>query len=1749
MNMEELDLEEDVRVVVALETTAIVDVLCLQRNNVLQQIYGLVDARTRERVQNLPSLRESVSSVVDYFKNSDQNRCRHFLDTFWGFCENIPLELEIQILSVAGSSTGALVNNSHLPDLENSPRSRSAKRACLDQVQSYINAVKHFLQKKFEKVTKDIKKKVCLDQTWLCWKMQKYARVRDRQAKAQEGEEVSTEHKESIEALLKKTGRVVMLSGQAGSGKTLLMHYLGHHWAQGSYPSIQLLFLLEFRQLNLVSQPLSLKELLFRFFLPSEEDHEQSEAVLNYVLSNPEKICFIFDGYDEFGARFTDPKELDGDVNHYQKLPLADLLSALCSSKILPGCTVLVTCRPRDAFDLFGSSGYFVAELLGFNQQRVQEYTEEYFHEKGSEIKERAVSLLMNSHHLLSMSHVPGLCHVCCVCLDHFLSRDMSQQPIQLPTSLTQIYLQILSAFINRGQGCGSSDNHTTLLEAYRVQINTLGKLAMNGLEKSQIVFPADELPTEIMNFGANAGILSRVDLTCADGSRRLGCAFTHLTMQEFMAALHLMTSSDITEVKLKEKLNLKSRWTAKTDPKSVFTDSLHLYMCGLAAEACTSNLVLLEGTENARTVVQKRQETVLKILQRFVVSGRQTGPKIIELCRCAHETQNLDLARAVGSRDRFELRNIRLNPVDIDALAFVTSSVNQMVYLDFGACSIEPECLSLLVNCKNLETLIFRSRKYDDKFAVALSGILTQLQSLKHLEFISACLTNSGAAKLFKALECCRQITHLNVSDNHLSDESVKKIAAMIPKLANLTSVKLGKNNITNSGIFLLIEKMAGLLKIKKIYANAQEKKIDVLFWSSPTNANTEDPNNAGNFKEVILNDLNLRCVNVSNLCKVLKGCSTLTVLNLSSNLLSTNGLKKLLEQLPSFDTLKEINVSDNAVDMDGVVLLSNYLCNSTFYVKHLSEVNASHNGRRKLVLKFSGSESDAQVTSHDCDILPKKFSLTECDIQPTHMKELCKNLSSCRNPLDLDFSHGTLMDESIGELLRFLSKMVSLRLLNLSHVQMSTDSALLLVQLLSDCQRTAAVELRPQGKAFVKFLQATSETATCKLNQYKLSSANVTKLCSILKHCHHLTDLDLSSNFLQDEGVKTFVQILPKLKISNSVSLNDNNLTENGVLYLLSLMNTCERVAAVEVSLAKEMQQALIRFDQKNLTGKFFSLRNCCFDSKHLSSFVDTLTSCPKLTLLLTSCTVQSQDLYHLLNKLATLSSIQTLELRNNSFNAEAVRHLVTELCRDANHRTIRIMEPWIKGEAAVDLVAGCLESNPHIKEIRVEKSCLNLSVESLNSAVVLQENGNFPQIAVDSISFDDCEVKGLHLSSLKSTVQKCPSLQELQFSQLMMGADGAKFLSSVLPLLDNLKTLSLNSTGDTEAVVIALQHTQKHLEKLSLSNHVIKDSGAAVLGNALQALTRMRSLSLLQCLNCTAAGGRDLVRGLVQCRSLEEIRLESLELDEESAACFAHGLQTMVSLKNISLKNMTSKDSSGILCVLASLQTLIELEVLELFELRMGDRGIEELVKHIPNLTKLKTINLSGNCVSDHAGEMLVKALAHCKALQQICLSKNKLGHSFAAVLGQVLPSFSELFELDLSENPIGSEGCSSLCTGLVNLKALKKLHLTAIETSDLVNVASCLEHCTSLEDVSLAWNECENDVVLKLAQVLPQCSKLKRLDLESNNINTSGAKSLAICLQLCPWIEVIRLWRNPIQKDDPIFKDERLNFSST
>uniref|UniRef100_A0AAY4DSZ0 NACHT domain-containing protein n=1 Tax=Denticeps clupeoides TaxID=299321 RepID=A0AAY4DSZ0_9TELE len=791
--METGNLEEDVCSVVAQESQALVEVLCSQRHDILRNLCSLVtDQPALEDLRQLTNLRECATRLVGHFKTAEPVKCAEFLQALCMSCENMPMLLESQLMCAAGCVTGAVCFFLTLL-IAICDHSVAALWVIIyglchcfytDHVQNYVDAVKTLLLQKYKRVTQDVVREVHLHETWVSLQKRTSSRNRVDRIHGQDGEDSSVECRVTVESLLGNSGQVIVLLGQAGSGKTLLMHCLGHRWAQGAFPSFHLLFLLEFRQLNLVGQPLSLKELLFRFVLPPSSE-DQGEEVLDFISSNPEKVCLIFDGYDEFRTKFANPDKLSSALDSSTQLPIAELLSGLCSQKILSKCTLLVTCRPRDVTYMFHNSGY-IGELLGFDQKSIQEYTEQFFQGKDRSICERAITHLMTSRHLLTMCHVPALCHICCVCLDHLFSTNGWQNSLQLPRTLTQIYLQILSAFLHRNSDKSSSETVGSVLQRFRSEIRWLGSLAMEGLEDRRIVFEIEESPLCFTDFATRVGILCQVDLNFEGRYRSLVYSFMHLTMQEFLGAVHLMTSESVTDAAFKKKLALKTRWAAKNEPKMVFTDSIQLFLCGLASSDCMPYLILLAG-DNAEARLRKRQSTVLKVLESFAGNANLTGPKIVELCRCTHETQDVALAMKVGSRQRFELRNIRVNPVDLDALAFVISAAEGNAILDFGGCSLEPECLDVLPNCKKVESLIFHSRKYDDKFAQSLSGIIPKLQTLKQLEFTNCSLTDDGATKLIHALKECPMIEKINLSGNILTNKSLKLIVDTLPRLLNL--------------------------------------------------------------------------------------------------------------------------------------------------------------------------------------------------------------------------------------------------------------------------------------------------------------------------------------------------------------------------------------------------------------------------------------------------------------------------------------------------------------------------------------------------------------------------------------------------------------------------------------------------------------------------------------------------------------------------------------------------------------------------------------------------------------------------------------------------------------------------------------------------------------------------------------------------------------------------------------------------
>ncbi|XP_024911906.1 protein NLRC5 isoform X3 [Cynoglossus semilaevis] len=1704
---------ENVKTVLAQEYEELLHVLSCQPPEVIMELCKILPNRAAWTTDHGLaantglSAAEVITAMLKHLQSSSNAKeCCSFLQSFCLICENIPMRLESRLMSAAGNTNNespgpsATYKESLSSPIEAQQLNKRQQielpsyQSCQDHWQQYIVATRSLLQRRWDRLREALVKEINLESVWVNPRTGTKGRERpdqtpgpvDRGSRTPEsdGEFRFFESRVTLETFLQEcAGKVTVIVGQAGSGKTLLMSHLGQQWAcgLGPIPSSSLFVLLEFRQLNLLSSPRSLSELLFHCYLPPDDGDCEKSAIVNYLLANPGQSCWVLDGYDEFYSKLSKQEVNRDQLDPETSLPVADLITALLSRQLLPGCTVLVTCRLRDVVDLEAVSDK-VGQLVEWERPEIEEYVDSFFEAKGDSASRalgpQAADLLLSDQHLLAMASVPVLCNICCICLKHLLERERDQRAKQqsregetegeasgldpenrvrrakrsvkiksegdvsrpanstkpprtrtlIPSTLTQVYLTLICAFLSRDkekesnveksktQSCVSGLSALSLRGS---ELSELSQLAWKGLEESKILFLKEDIDPKILEFSVKTGILSQVELRLQNGRVDTGYCFIHLTIQEFLAALRIMTSSDVIDAELRNRVGLKTRWTTRSDQRTVFTDSLHLFLCGLASKDCTAALVDLaqgSGRAGVQNWVLQRQALVLKLLKNLCSNNTLTGPKILDLCHCIQESQDQKLASTVlGTRSSVELRNIRLSPKDINALAFAVNSVGEKgVGLDFGSCSMELECLDLLQRCRYLQHLSFRSRRYDDRFAEKLSSILPNLPALRKLDFCGASLTSAGAASLASALEKCLHITDVNVSDNSLRDDGIRVIADVFDKLPGLMSVKLSRNNSSLKTLNFLIGKMSSCSNVQDIHADAV-KELTVRFCPKSNNdshQNTEPTVSLLNQKwsktemqniaqslvrcstlsvldlsggswtveiletltrflpkfsvsnKIMLNDscpsvdglivlttLLSKCPAVKELHIRLKsgldpaqvtvvfpggsrkpaetrtlclsGCGLqhthlerlwkslgkscdVTELDLSSNCLRNRGLQMLLDVLPRLSNIQEINVSNNGIDMEGVAALAQTLSS---YVS-LSEVDISDEGGKQVMMKFRSDRSDDKQKL-------KLFRITHSSLRPSDVTTLCRKLASCRSELELHLSRCSLKDAAVKSLLRMIPKMTSLQRIDISNSVSSPSEALTFVSCLKICHRISSVELRPGGECSIILKPVKAEQTSCSFTQFHLNEDNVKELTEILQQGPQLSYLDLSNNQLGDEEVKCVMDSLPRLNISCFVNLSNNRLTQQGLLDVVQTMCTYENISSVEISIEEEAR-CLLLFCQQNVCEKTLSIKESSLRSEHLTRLSEIVSHCPSLT---------------------------TLELKNNSLQPEWIEDLMEELTVGPRGCRVSIQESWMRAGEAVSLLCRCLELSSNIQKIRVNQSVLELCL--------MKPSG------LTSFSLVDCALEQHHLSPLIAVLQRCLSLTALEFSNNTVGTEGVPCLLSLFP---QLTSVSIVSNKHSSAVVEALPETLLRsltLQHLNLSGHVIGDAAAQKLTAV---LPRLRSLNLSHC-SWSAAGGLQLLSALTDCVSLEELCLDSVQLDEDGLMCLSHVLRSFSCVRSLRLNEIvTSVGTSDIQTVL-------------------------DLLTSMEDLTHVEELELSQNLICDQSGDRLLQALNNCVHLEEL------------------------------------------------------------------------------------------------------------------------------------------------------------------
>ena len=610
----------------------------------------------------------------------------------------------------------------------------------------------------------------------------------------------------------KKHGNVLVV-GRPGIGKTSLSTKMLRLWATGEAfnedhhekSHFKIVFLVTFRRFN-DNAELSLHELLAR----AETVQRLDDSVLDFVQNEPTKVLLIFDGLDEYSRKEDISAQEDDSTykNHVEeKMPLSVLYNKLAAGKLLRGASILTTTRPKAVEFVVHVNFQRTVEILGFTSTNVEEYVQR-FSQDFTGAKEKIWEHIKSNANLFSLCYIPVNCFLICHCL---LQIFLSSSAHQLPTKITDIYqMTVKMVFFKHNREEFSLEELEKLKKTHMYEpfenfpeklqklFYRLGEIAFKGIKEGRLLFQSSEVSGL-----EECGLLHK--LPDVQSKRLLNeppksqFCFTHLTVQEFFAAKHLVNT--IAKKKL-EKFVAKhindGRWQVVLQ-----------FIAGLLTSSSDIFVKLLpESTEKERNYVSSEPKTLT-----YWPATREDKDLVVQVCKCLYEINDEQQPVLQNKIEKIKFNAVvfgscTLAPIDVAAVLHFLENAEEVLYInllnnelgDFGANEVKKFIVNKERKLKQID--IGRNNLTDNAakdFAAALKHSNCKLESL----YLSSNNFVDNAAKDFAAAlkhSNCK-LKSLALGYNEFTDNAAKDFAAAL-KHSNckLKSLDLSDNNFTEN-------------------------------------------------------------------------------------------------------------------------------------------------------------------------------------------------------------------------------------------------------------------------------------------------------------------------------------------------------------------------------------------------------------------------------------------------------------------------------------------------------------------------------------------------------------------------------------------------------------------------------------------------------------------------------------------------------------------------------------------------------------------------------------------------------------------------------------------------------------------------------------------------------------------------------------------------------------------------------------
>uniref|UniRef100_A0AAX7TAL5 NACHT domain-containing protein n=1 Tax=Astatotilapia calliptera TaxID=8154 RepID=A0AAX7TAL5_ASTCA len=463
----------------------------------------------------------------------------------------------------------------------------------------------------------------------------------------------------------KEEPKIVLTKGVAGIGKTVLTQKFILDWAEGkANQDIQFIFPFTFRELNVLKEEkFSLVELVHHFFTETKE-----AGICSF---EDFQVVFIFDGLDECRLPLdfhnteliTDPRK---------STSVEVLLTNLIRGKLLPSVHLWITTRPAAANQIPSDCVNILTEVRGFTDPQKEQYFKKRFSD--DKLSDKVLSHMKTSRSIHIMCHIPVFCWITATVLEDVLK---TREGGELPKNLTEMYIHFLVV-----QTKLSNIKYNQYKS--RKMIESLGKLAFNELQKDNLIFYESDLTEcgiDIKEASVYSGVFTQLFREERGLYQDKVFCFIHLSVQEFLAALHVHLTF------IKSGINLMEEQQSTFQRENLFyqcsvdkalespNGHLDLFLRFLFGLSLQSNQILLRGLlTQPGSGSPTKEETVQYI--KIKIEEIPCPEKSINLFHCLNELNDRSLVEEIQKSLRSgSLSTDKLSSAQWSALVFILLS------------------------------------------------------------------------------------------------------------------------------------------------------------------------------------------------------------------------------------------------------------------------------------------------------------------------------------------------------------------------------------------------------------------------------------------------------------------------------------------------------------------------------------------------------------------------------------------------------------------------------------------------------------------------------------------------------------------------------------------------------------------------------------------------------------------------------------------------------------------------------------------------------------------------------------------------------------------------------------------------------------------------------------------------------------------------------------------------------------------